>query len=584
MRARPPSTRVDPAQLTVVTELVTADGSELPTLELTVPRAHADLLDTTATPALPALVTAAVLRGEDLEVEGSVDVTAAQGATALAGIFAEWWDLDPIRVEVASTYEAPSGPGGVGLFFTRGVDSCSTLLDLLDEPAGDRVTHLLSVHHGLGEQRPVEAEIIDGHRAVADELDLSLVVLSTNVRALLDPHRPWGDTFGPALVSTGLVAAAGLRRLVLAGAHPASVHTRTGADPDLLDAIGTGRTEVIFGNPRRDRDARLVHLLGTPRARQTLQVCWEGMTAGNCGRCLKCQHTMAGLLLAGDADPTTGFDGPLDPALVRGQHLRAQLDDMVRGLREDLPPEHEELRRAWADAWLTSHGDGPPVRWGTDDPPPLAGPSVATRVAAGLRTASGQADHPAPVPLCWRPGAAPLRPALADHHLIRARAADHAERIRPWAVVEPHIRDARRDGHQADLALRCQDAFGPGPCYLPGILWAWEEPPVLDPSVVAALLGTVRARLWWRSAGDLEAIRLVETLEHGCLPLQVMPSGPARDLADALPPPLAPLVIADNDLPGVDLSPAATAALLGPALDHLLAGSADHDLIQAAHR
>ena len=584
MRARPPSTHVDDGHVTVRTPLVAADGTDLPPLEVAVRRAQADLLDPTASPTLPGLVAAAAARGEDLEVEGEVDALAARGAQALADRLSTAWGTGGTRVEVASTYDGGPDAGGVGLFFTRGADSWSTLLDLLAAPEADRVTHLLAVHHGEPRLRPVEAQIIQGHQQVADELGLEVVVLTTSIRALLDPHRPWVETSGPALVGAGLTASAGLRRLVLSGANPVDRPGSVGSDPQVIEAVATRRTEVVLGNPHRDRDARLAHVLTDPLARRTLQVCWEGEQAGNCGRCRKCQITMSSLLLAGDPDPARGFDAPIDLGIVRACTISDATAPLVQGLLHDLPPEHEELRRAWVDAWHTSRGEEPPVRWGTDDPAGLAGPGVPTRVAAGVRAATGLPDAPAPRPLGWRPGTVPLRPALADHHRVRARATDDLRRPRAWAVVEPHLRDGARDGAQADLALRCHDLFGAGACYLPGLLWAPDAPAVLPPDAVGALLRTARARLWWRAEGDLEPVRLVETIEQGCLPLQVMPPGPAQDLAAALVAPLAALVVAADALDDLDLSPAAVARRLGPAVDHLLAGSADRDLVAGAMR
>ena len=578
MRAHPPVTRVQGGRLTVRTALTAADGTELPPLEVGLAVAHADLLDPTATPALPVLASLAAARGEDLVVEGSVEATRARGAAGIATVQSGWWETGPVRVEVEATHDAPYRPTGVGLFFSRGVDSWSTLLDLLDAPPADRVTHLLAVHHGDLDHQPLEAAVFAGHQRVADELGLPLIVLSTSARTLLDPFRPWVEVFAPALCSAGLVAAAGLGRLVLASSMTAGFVHRTADAVEVMTALGPGVTEVVAGNLHRLRHERVAHVHGDPLARATLQICWEGETEGNCGRCRKCQHTMAALLLAGEEPPLAGFDGLPDPDRVRGFDLPPYLAEMVEPLIAGLPPEHEVLRRAWSDAWDRSRDVPPPPRWGDDDLPGLAGPATAQRVATALRATTGSPHAGAPAPLGWRPGAVPLRPALADHHAVRALAAAAPDRPQPWAVVEHHVRAGRQDGQQAALALACHDAFGPGPVYLPGILWAPSAPPTLDPDAVATLLRTARARLWWRPDGDLDPLRLVETIEQGCLPLQVMPGGPARELADALPAALAPLVVAEDHLAAVDLPPAGVAALLGPAVDLLLAGSSEHGI------
>jgi hypothetical protein len=167
---------------------------------------------------------------------------------------------------------------------------------------------------------------------------------------------------------------------------------------------------------------------------------------------------------------------------------------------------------------------------------------------------------------------------------VRALVDVARDRPHGWAVVEHHVRDGARDGHQADLALALATHHGPGVTYVPGILWDHLAPPVLGPGAVQALLRAARARLWWRAEGDLEPLRVVEAVEQGCLPLQVMPSAAARDLARDLPPALRPLVVDEADLAEVDLSPDGVAARLGPAVDHLLAGSAEHDLLVGAYQ
>lgn len=583
MLARPPVTRVEAGHLVVRTEIESGDGSELAPLEVRVPIAHADLLDPTATPGVGPLLALAAVRGEDLHIEGPVDARMAAGAAQVLATLVDWWGLPALAVRFDDVYDTPADGDAVGLFFTRGVDSWSTLLDLIDEPPGDRVTHLVSVRLASATPAVIEAEILAGHHAVAGELGLEVVEVESTTQAMLNPHRRWMDTVVPALTGTGLQVAGRMRRLVLTTDHPGHVHRRTGADPDLIGPLRTGRTEVVAGNLARTRVQRTAHLLGSPLARRSLQVCWEGRTAGNCGRCVKCLITMAGLAIAGDPDPAAGFDAPIDPQHVRQTVLRPELAQLVTPMIEDLPPAYEELRRAWSDAFDRANDRTPRPRWGDDAPPALAGDSLPQRVAAALRATTGQAVAPAPAPLGWREGAVALRPALDLHDEIRALTDANPDRPHAWAVVEHHIRDGARDGHQADLALALAGHHGPGPTYLPGILWAHLDPPVLDAVAVQTLLRTARARLWWRAEGDLEALRVLESIEQGCLPLQVMPAPAALELARDLPPALVPLVVSDGSLAELDLSPGAVARRLGPIVDHLLSGSAEFDLLTGAY-
>jgi hypothetical protein len=583
VHARPPVTRVEAGHLVVRTEIEAADGTQLAPLEVRVPIAQADLLDPTATPGVAPLVALAAARGEALHVEGPVDARMAAGAVEVMATLVDWWGLPPLAVAFDDVYDTPADGDAVGLFFTRGVDSWSTLLDLLEEPPGDRVTHLVSVRLDHATPAVIEAEIVAGHHAVAAELGLEVVEVESTTQAMLNPYRRWMDAVVPALTGTGLQVAGRMRRLVLATDHPAHVHRRTGADPDLIGPLRTGRTEVVAGNLGRTRVERTAHLLGSPLARRSLQVCWEGDTAGNCGRCLKCLMTMAGLAIAGDPDPAAGFATAIDPGHVRQLALRPEQARLVTPIIEGLPTAYEELRRAWSDAWDRANGVAPCPRWGDDAPPALAGASLPQRVAAALRATTGQPVAPVPAPLGWRDGTVALRPALDLHDEIRALVDANPDRPHAWAVVEHHIRDEARDGHQANLALALADHHGPGPTYLPGILWAHLDPPVLDAVAVRTLLRTARARLWWRAEGDLEPLRVLEAIEQGCLPLQVMPAAAALNLVRDLPPALVALVVSGESLADLDLSPVSVAARLGPVLDHLLSGSAEHDLLAGAY-
>lgn len=585
MRAHAPRTIIRGGVVSVRTEIDGADGEPRPALETTVSATHVDLLDTTAGPGVAALVALAVAAGEDLVIEGPVAAPIAASALEMGELLARWWERPSPRITIEDQHPARSAAHapGVGLFFSRGADSWSTLLDLVAEGGPGGLTHLVAVRHGTAADRAVEDEIIARHRRVAAERGLELVEITTTARENMDPLRPWIDTYGPVLVSAGRVLGGGIGRLVLSSAHPASISTRSGSDPALVAALDVDGARVTLGNPERDRIGRLAHLLTDPQARAELQVCWEGGTAGNCGRCRKCQLTMAGLVVAGDPDPTAGFGHHLDATLVPAFEVGPSIADLVRPLVAGLPPEHEELRRAWADTMARGAGESPRERWGDDSPPGLSGPGVPARVADALRATTGQPDGPAPAPLGWRPGSVPLRPRFADHDRIRAAAARAAERPRPWAVVEHHIRDGRRDGAQADLALRLGRIHGPGAVYLPGILWAHEAPPALDPDAVATLLRTARVRAWWREEGDLDPLRVVEAIEQGCAPLQFMPDGSAHALRDELTATLRACVVAESELTALDLAPAAVARRLEPVVEHLLAGSAERDLLAGAH-
>ena len=98
-------------------------------------------------------------------------------------------------------------------------------------------------------------------------------------------------------------------------------------------------------------------------------------------------------------------------------------------------------------------------------------------------------------------------------HLLRAR-----ERPVAWCVLDPASEAT------AALADLLAASWGPGLCYLAGARWADPtRPAVLPKSAGSRMLREARARVWWSESEVLNREHVMESLEHGCLPLQVTP-------------------------------------------------------------
>jgi hypothetical protein len=73
----------------------------------------------------------------------------------------------------------------------------------------------------------------------------------------------------------------------------------------------------------------------------------------------------------------------------------------------------------------------------------------------------------------------------------------------------------------AALADRLVADWGPGLCYQPGAPWADPtRPAVLPSSAASRILRAARTRVWWSESDAPDKERVMESLEHGCLPLQ----------------------------------------------------------------
>jgi hypothetical protein len=551
-------------------------GSSPFVVELGVPRHLLGWLDMTANPFVPIATVAAGWTGEDVLVEGPVSSRLLAGAGAAAAILAGWFDRPAPAVSgpEASDATAPPGPSR-GLFFTRGVDSWATRL----RPGGEgaRATHLLVID-GIDRAHSADtrAQAWADHQRVADALGLPLVRLTTNARQLLDPLAEWDWTHGSVLAAFGLALGPLLGRVVIASSYRAQDHVRWGSHADLDPRWSTESTTFVHADDDLGRWEKTELVATDDLALGSLKVCWIADTAANCGRCPKCLRTMTTLDALGALERCDRFEEPLTADAIRSLDGR-EPQPFVDELLEHLEPGSGPLRRAWEEVL----GDRAPRRpWPVADPgsSPVAGPALLDRLDAalagvGLRPVVEAAGGRR---LGWEPGMVPLRPAAGDLDAVADRLGANPGREVPWAVAEPYPADRPLDPGRLVAADAAQRAWGPGIAYLPGIPWATDERPVLGAAVVARMLDRSRVRLWWRDDGTLDPLRVVESVERGCLPLQVMPAGAAAALRRRLPPAMADLVVGADDLAA--LSPAAVTARLAACADLVLAGSIERDL------
>ena len=581
MRLRAPTITLTDAEAVVGAVLeVGSAGAEPVELWFGLPRHLVGSVDLRPSAFVPAAAVLALLHGEPLTVDGALTDRQAHRAGEGVGRLAPWLDLPPITV---SAPEADPGPAlrpapGVGLFFTRGVDSWASL-----HRHRHRVTHLLAID-GIepGRSEADEAAVWAGHEHAAAALGLPLVRITTNARQVLDPLADWDWTHGAVLATCGLLLSPLLGTVIVAGTHLAHQHVPWGSAPGLDPLWGTDATVVEHDGAELGRWEKTASLVDEPLALASLHVCWEGGLAGNCGRCEKCLRTMTTLDSLGVLDRVP-FDAPLGAEAVAALppatgHVEAFVEELLAHLGPGNP-----LRLAWASLLETA---GAPVRV-RPGCRPMAGPGLLARLAPSLErlgrrpvAPSDRADRPDVPELSvgWGPGQMPLRPAAAQATTVRSRLAG-PDRPILWLVAEPHDPEVDGSTGQVRLVDLLTRHWGPGLTYLPGVAWAPSQPPGLGPDAVGRMLLAAEVRLWWRDEGTLDPLRAVESIEHGCLPLQVMPAGAALSARRSLPVELSTLVVDEGELAAFD--PSAIADRRAAAAGLLLAGSLERDL--AAH-
>ncbi|HWO83727.1 MAG TPA: polysaccharide pyruvyl transferase family protein [Solirubrobacterales bacterium] len=227
----------------------------------------------------------------------------------------DWIASEPLReVEIAAAARQPGPPSGasrVAAFFSGGVDSWATMLENPD------VTDLIFVRgFDLAWEGPharLADEVERRLRAAAEDLGLPLHVVTTNLRAMSDPHIGWGLYYGNAAAAAAHFLAPLFDRVLVASPSDYEVQGRWGTVWRVTSLWSSEDLEIDEYGGSRSRMERLERVTEDPVACRSLRVCWENPGgAYNCGRCGKCLHTLVVLEAIGARGRVPTFPPGLD--------------------------------------------------------------------------------------------------------------------------------------------------------------------------------------------------------------------------------------------------------------------------------
>src|SRR4051812_26468102 len=271
-----------------------------------------------ASPYLAAGLPLALRHGEDLEIDGTVSEGLLARAEQIQGVYTTWnpW-LRPVAVRPDAQRSADSGGEAVAAFFSRGVDSSYTAV--APRPGLPALTHLLFVD-GLDLRHDAEVRAEEVRRAAegAQAAGLPLLLTATNLRELSEPLCDWEDMAGAGLAFVALALSGGLSRVVIPSSDSALGVSAAGTSPTLDPLFSTEAVTVEHEAPWRTRVEKIAWLAEhRPQMLRRLKVCYAENRPDNCGRCGKCQLTLAGLLAAGALDSAEDFPDRVPDDLQR---------------------------------------------------------------------------------------------------------------------------------------------------------------------------------------------------------------------------------------------------------------------------
>ena len=493
MRVFEPSLSLDQDQVRLVCGVVIS-GEER-SWQIGAPSEFVRFVAPSVVPFLPLATVLCSFLGEDLQIDQAISPAQLDGLRSAAELFAEWWGWSVPNIQVAvETAEVPTGEHGQsGLLFTRGVDSTASLVAALDGSA-PAVTQLIGVDGLEPNHSPrLGAQIWADTQAVADSVGLPLIRLRTNLRDEADRFLPWGETHGAVLLGTALVLGPMLDRLCISQSVDLAHDGPHGSSARLDPMWSTATTQVVAVHPDMGRVQKAAVVATRPDLAVALKVCWQGNTRRNCGRCLKCLHTMTCFELVGAADLVeSAFDEPFNPEAIRqlgGPSPAVALAQVVDAIGED----HVVLRQAWED-YLSRIANG--------DRRGLAGLDPAARFA----TAGGSLSPQELVG--WGSNARSIPLPLEQRHALCALSVDVQRQI-DWCLTD------RKGSGSVELAAELTDHWLPG-----AVLIVDPESSGVSPGAVSRLLRASKLRCWFSEDAFLDGIRLTEAIEHGCAPIQ----------------------------------------------------------------
>ena len=280
-------------------------------------------------PFLVALLTGAMLRGEDLAIDAPVSARLLEALPELQAII-NAFEPGSRRIVVHAEERTHSLPGsattpGNGLFFSLGIDSFYSLLkNRRDHPADSRtITRLLTLHGLDFPDQPLQddfpPQFLANAQRVADGVEAELLPIVTNVRRVLAAFGTWPPQHGGALIASALALGPLLGRIHIAASTTYDRLYPWGSHP-LLDPLWSTETLTVVhdGCELNTIDkTRVIAELQPELVMSTLRPCAGHGASYNCGACSKCLRTMLDLLQFGYLDQCQTLPHAIDVDRLR---------------------------------------------------------------------------------------------------------------------------------------------------------------------------------------------------------------------------------------------------------------------------
>ncbi|MFC1878656.1 hypothetical protein ACFLZW_01960 [Chloroflexota bacterium] len=272
---------------------------------------------------LVAALLGAMFYGEDIQVRGPVSPRLAYHLEEYQFVLNMRMpdELQKVSIHYDRIETQTNRPKAVGTTFTGGVDSLYTLWKHLPQNQPDpnyQVTHTIFIRGFdiLHTEKDNYQQLYNQFKGPLDELGIDLIELETNMISVTHNRLNPSYSYGPMIVSAGLVLAGLFQRFYIPSSwdyYNLKVNPHT-ADPLVDGFLSTDTLEIIHHGSTQRRVEKVAQIAEWELAQKVLWVCLEarfGEDTWNCSWCEKCVRTMIPLYALGALKRFKTFEKPI---------------------------------------------------------------------------------------------------------------------------------------------------------------------------------------------------------------------------------------------------------------------------------
>lgn len=219
-------------------------------------------------------------------------------------------EMRRVKVDAPSCAEAVQPDRVSGSFFSGGVDGFYTFLK--HRQSIRKLIFASGFDITLSQTRVIDI-VTQQIRLMAQELEVGLIEVKSNMRHFSDPLLHWRFFIGASMGGTASLLSNQLDRVYIGSSHHYGDIYPWGTHPMLDPLWSTEATQIIYDGCEASRLNKLTLVAQNPVALRRLRVCFNNRDDRyNCSRCEKCIRTMVGLRLLGVLDQCGTFNRQLD--------------------------------------------------------------------------------------------------------------------------------------------------------------------------------------------------------------------------------------------------------------------------------